>query len=259
MPTGGRLTIETSNVTLDRGLRAQPGGRGRRRRVRHAVGHRHRQRHAARRPDSASSSRSSPPRRWARAPALASAWSTASSGSRTAISRSTARSADGTTVRMYFPRSDRRRPRRRRRRGARPLPRGSERILVVEDEEAVRAIVGEQLGGLGYDVQLARRCRPGAWLLLRSHRFDLVLTDVVMPGRLNGRAWPTRSSALARHAHRLHVRLFGKRAVERRPPRQRRDAARQAASEGRSCQDHSQRARRQRRPSACGSAVHGQA
>src|SRR5678816_2562832 len=74
---------------------------------------------------------------------------------------------------------------------------GTDRILVVEDEETVRAIVGEQLRGLGYDVQLAGDADQ-ALALLRSHRFDLVLTDVVMPGRLNGkdladeveRSWP---------------------------------------------------------------------
>ena len=92
----------------------------------------------------------------------------------------------GTTVRMYFPRSDPATaaapaPRRQ------AMPRGSERILVVEDEKAVRAIVGEQLGSLGYDVKLAKDADQ-ALELLKAHGFDLVLTDVVMPGRLNGRA-----------------------------------------------------------------------
>ncbi len=63
----------------------------------------------------------------------------------------------GTTVRMYLPSRAA-----IRRRTATPaprkqaMPRGSERILVVEDEKAVRAIVGEQLGSLGYGVKLAR-------------------------------------------------------------------------------------------------------
>ncbi len=102
----------------------------------------------------------------------------------------------GTAVKMYFPRSA-------------PLsataaparlkapPGGNERILVVEDEDAVRAIVGEQLRGLGYQVRLAADAEQ-ALALLRAHQFDLVLTDVVMPGRLNGkgladevgRSWP---------------------------------------------------------------------
>jgi len=77
------------------------------------------------------------------------------------------------------------------------MPGGTEHILVVEDEEAVRAIVGEQLRSLGYDVKLAVDADE-ALAQLRLHRFDLVLTDVVMPGRLNGkgladqveRSWP---------------------------------------------------------------------
>jgi len=103
---------------------------------------------------------------------------------------------EGTTVKMYFPRSGTLAAATAPARG-KPLIGGSERILVVEDEEAVRAIVGEQLRGLGYDVQLAGDAEQ-ALALLRSHRFDLMLTDVVMPGRLNGkgladeveRSWP---------------------------------------------------------------------
>jgi NO-binding membrane sensor protein with MHYT domain/nitrogen-specific signal transduction histidine kinase/CheY-like chemotaxis protein len=93
----------------------------------------------------------------------------------------------GTTVSMYFPRSDpavaaAAAPARRR-----AMPRGNERILVVEDEDAVRAIVGEQLGSLGYAVKLAGNADQ-ALELLRDNDFDLVLTDVIMPGRLNGKA-----------------------------------------------------------------------
>jgi NO-binding membrane sensor protein with MHYT domain/nitrogen-specific signal transduction histidine kinase/CheY-like chemotaxis protein len=102
----------------------------------------------------------------------------------------------GTAVKLYFPRSGSSAaataPA-----GRKAPPGGSERILVVEDEDAVRAIVGEQLRSLGYDVQLAADAEQ-ALALLRSHRFNLVLTDVVMPGRLNGkgladeveRSWP---------------------------------------------------------------------
>jgi NO-binding membrane sensor protein with MHYT domain/nitrogen-specific signal transduction histidine kinase/CheY-like chemotaxis protein len=91
----------------------------------------------------------------------------------------------GTAVKMYFPRSGAlaavAAPA-----GRKAPPGGSEHILVVEDESAVRAIVGEQLKSLGYDVKLAADAEQ-ALALLRSHRFNLVLTDVVMPGRLNGR------------------------------------------------------------------------
>jgi NO-binding membrane sensor protein with MHYT domain/nitrogen-specific signal transduction histidine kinase/ActR/RegA family two-component response regulator len=102
----------------------------------------------------------------------------------------------GTSVKMYFPRSQA--PALAVAPSRREVPAGgSERILVVEDEAAVRAIVGEQLLSLGYDVKLAGDADE-ALALLGAHQFDLVLTDVVMPGRLNGkglsdeveRLWP---------------------------------------------------------------------
>jgi CheY-like chemotaxis protein len=102
----------------------------------------------------------------------------------------------GTSVKMYFPRSTTQASAAASsRRNA--LIGGSERILVVEDEDAVRAIVGEQLRGLGYNVKLAGDADQ-ALALLRAHQFDLVLTDVVMPGQFNGkdladevlRSWP---------------------------------------------------------------------
>jgi NO-binding membrane sensor protein with MHYT domain/nitrogen-specific signal transduction histidine kinase/CheY-like chemotaxis protein len=102
----------------------------------------------------------------------------------------------GTSVKMYFPRSTTQASAAATsRRNA--LIGGSERILVVEDEDAVRAIVGEQLRGLGYNVKLAGDADQ-ALALLRAHQFDLVLTDVVMPGQFNGkdladevlRSWP---------------------------------------------------------------------
>jgi CheY-like chemotaxis protein len=102
----------------------------------------------------------------------------------------------GTVVKMYFPRSESLSSTVATARH-KTTPGGSERILVVEDEDTVRAIVGEQLRGLGYDVRLAGDAEQ-ALALLRAHQFDLMLTDVVMPGRLNGkgladeveRSWP---------------------------------------------------------------------
>jgi len=102
----------------------------------------------------------------------------------------------GTSVKMYFLRSEAPAPAAAASR-RKALAGGTEHILVVEDEEAVRTIVGEQLRSLGYVVKLAADADE-ALALLRLHRFDLVLTDVVMPGRLNGkgladeveRSWP---------------------------------------------------------------------
>ena len=67
-----------------------------------------------------------------------------------------------------------------------PLPVGRERVLVVEDEQAVRLVASRTLQSLGYHVLEAT---DGADALERwdaeRGRIDLVLTDVVMP-RMGG-------------------------------------------------------------------------
>jgi PAS domain S-box-containing protein len=59
---------------------------------------------------------------------------------------------------------------------------GSECVLIVEDEAAVRTLAGRALAGLGYTVLEAEHGRE-ALKLLRQYRgtIDLVITDVVMP------------------------------------------------------------------------------
>jgi PAS domain S-box-containing protein len=70
-----------------------------------------------------------------------------------------------------------------------PLPRGSERILVVEDEPQVRASVVQQLESLGYAVLQASSGEAGiAAFETAPGAIDLLLTDVVMPGSIGGKA-----------------------------------------------------------------------
>jgi two-component system cell cycle sensor histidine kinase/response regulator CckA len=65
--------------------------------------------------------------------------------------------------------------------------RGTETILVVEDEGPVRAAVRRMLERLGYRVREAANGAEALGLLEASgERIDLVLTDVVMP-ELHGR------------------------------------------------------------------------
>ncbi len=80
-----------------------------------------------------------------------------------------------------------------------PIPRGSERILVVEDEPQVRASVVRQLRSLGYTVAEAADGIAGvAAFEAAEPPFDLLLSDVIMPGPLSGkllaaevaRRWP---------------------------------------------------------------------
>lgn len=66
------------------------------------------------------------------------------------------------------------------------LPRGDgERVLLVDDEETVRRVTGRLLEKLGYVVRTAEDGEDALQILEEGQRFDLVLTDVVMP-RLTG-------------------------------------------------------------------------
>ena len=70
-----------------------------------------------------------------------------------------------------------------------PMPGGRERILVVEDDAQVRASVVRQLQRLGYDVSQAPDGTVGVAAFEAANQpYDLLLTDVIMPGALNGKA-----------------------------------------------------------------------
>jgi len=62
---------------------------------------------------------------------------------------------------------------------------GSERILVVEDNEEVRRAVVDMLEGWGYRVVAVDNPDGAAALLEKDPRFDLLFTDVVMPGTIS--------------------------------------------------------------------------
>jgi PAS domain S-box-containing protein len=125
----------------------------------------------------------------------------------------------GTTIKLYLPRDDS---------GAlaeqvevlKIMPRGSERVLLVEDDAQVRAGVLQQLKSLGYSVVDAVGGDEGLAACEKADiPFDLLLTDVVMPGRINGKAladevarrWPSTRvlfmSGYTENAIGLHGRL----------------------------------------------------
>ncbi|MEC3763927.1 response regulator [Cupriavidus sp. SS-3] len=72
-----------------------------------------------------------------------------------------------------------------------PARGGSETVLVVEDDEDVRATVVEMLASLGYHVLRARDAHSALAIVERGVPVDLLFSDVVMPG-------PLRSTELAR-------------------------------------------------------------
>ena len=61
-----------------------------------------------------------------------------------------------------------------------------ERILVVEDNARLRAVLLRQLGELGYTVSEAGNADEALSLLDGGSEIDLLLTDVVMPGGMDG-------------------------------------------------------------------------
>jgi PAS domain S-box-containing protein len=98
----------------------------------------------------------------------------------------------GTTIRLYLPRSQ----------GVedtilplsdQPVVGGNETVLVVEDDEAVRATVVEMLADLGYRVLKAGEAQTAMTVLESGVHVDLLFTDVVMPG-------PMKSTQLAHKA-----------------------------------------------------------
>ena len=60
-------------------------------------------------------------------------------------------------------------------------------VLLVEDEEVVRSVAAEQLRDLGYEVLEATDGAAALDLLQAGTRVDLLVTDVGLPGGLNGR------------------------------------------------------------------------
>ncbi len=80
--------------------------------------------------------------------------------------------------------------------GTKQASRGSETILLVEDEDAVRSLTCRILERQGYRVLPAQHGRDAMDIATREEgRIDLVLTDIVMPG-LNGRGLVERLSGI---------------------------------------------------------------
>ncbi|KJC34756.1 hypothetical protein UP06_35370 [Bradyrhizobium sp. LTSP857] len=65
--------------------------------------------------------------------------------------------------------------------------RGHERIFVVEDDPLVQGYVIAQLGSLGYRTLTASDGAAALALVDQGASFDLLFTDIIMPGGMNGR------------------------------------------------------------------------
>jgi signal transduction histidine kinase/ActR/RegA family two-component response regulator len=65
-------------------------------------------------------------------------------------------------------------------------PGGHERILLVEDDDEVRAVAAAFLAAMGYEVVETPNAAKALEVLERDGGFDLLFSDVVLPGGMNG-------------------------------------------------------------------------
>jgi len=93
----------------------------------------------------------------------------------------------GSTIRMYLPRAasvakdappENRQP---------ALERGDETVLVVEDNDGLRRLVIRRLTDLGYRPIEARDAGEALAILRGADKIDVLFTDIVMPGGIDGR------------------------------------------------------------------------
>ncbi len=102
----------------------------------------------------------------------------------------------GTTFKIYLPRLTEAEALPKESQESAPLPRGSETILLVEDEAPVRDLAAQILHQQGYKMLAYPSPEDAVRLIERQEvRVDLLLTDVVMPG-MSGRKLAEKACAL---------------------------------------------------------------
>ncbi len=92
----------------------------------------------------------------------------------------------GTTVRLYLPRSVEKTTAGAEQAPVERLQRGTEVVLIVEDDELVRNYVVAQVRSLGYGTLAAAGAVDALEILRSDAVIDLLFTDVIMPGSMNG-------------------------------------------------------------------------
>ena len=95
------------------------------------------------------------------------------------------RVGSGTTIRLYFPRSEATRS------GVRPpvvhpaAPHKAS-ILVVEDQDEIRRLLAQSLEECGHEVRTSGTAQEAIEILGKDARIDLLVTDITLPGGMTG-------------------------------------------------------------------------
>ncbi|KGJ66145.1 PAS domain S-box protein [Bradyrhizobium diazoefficiens] len=93
----------------------------------------------------------------------------------------------GTSVKIYLPRSTGVQETEFEALQNAPVAGGSEKILIVEDDALVRQYVVTQIKSLGYAALEAANAADALTIIDADKDIDLLFTDVIMPGAMNGR------------------------------------------------------------------------
>jgi two-component system NtrC family sensor kinase len=92
----------------------------------------------------------------------------------------------GTTITIYLPRSHAALTRAVKTADPHPAPPGEGTVLIVEDNSEVAEVTSSLVEQLGYRTQRAENAADALGRLQRDHRINLVFSDIVMPGAMNG-------------------------------------------------------------------------
>jgi signal transduction histidine kinase/HAMP domain-containing protein len=92
----------------------------------------------------------------------------------------------GTTVALYLPKAKQKPDAEAEAVQTQTMPGGSERVLVVEDNEDVLEVTSAMLTTFGYRVLCARNGAEALQMLKSGQEFELLFSDVVMPNGMSG-------------------------------------------------------------------------
>ena len=121
----------------------------------------------------------------------------------------------GTIVNLYLPRSEQpMKPGIAHADRTEPVG-GGETILVVEDDEMVHTFVTRQIKSLGYQVLSAHNGLEALEILRNDTPVDLLFTDVVMPGGMDGPELVARATLLRQHLKILYTSGYTENSVAR--------------------------------------------